>query len=143
MSVTGAMETAGANPRRVAVGFVSEEVPGRDPDREEATGVRRLGVFGGVEATEAATPAGSEDSEPGGLCIFFKLSSRGFELGTRRDASGDSGTAVGGEKVKEGCVVAGLSVTEFEAALALSSRTLLNHCSEAFFSRSRSSVVME
>lgn len=145
-----------------------------------------------------------KDGEPRGLCIFFKLSSRGFAPGAGRDAGEDTGTAAGGENVNEGCVVAGLSVTEFEAAsmkerqdetpallrtlcrqhgklwgltdwfkntslqgsgnnlgsfltektplehitdvhflLVLSAKTLVNHCSEAFFSRSRSSAVTE
>lgn len=141
---TVAAETAGTGARRVAVGFVSEEEAGRGPDKEEASGIRRLGVFGGVGAIVAATPAGSEkDGKPGGLCIFFKLSSRGFAPGTGRDAGEDTGTVAGKENVKEGCVVAGLSVTEFEATSALSSKTLLNHCSEAFFCRSRSSAVTE
>lgn len=56
-----------------------------------------------------------KDGKPGGLCIFFKLSSRGFAPGTGRDAGEDTGTVAGKENVKEGCVVAGLSVTEFEA----------------------------
>lgn len=141
VSVTGAAETAGACARRVASGFVSEEAP----DREEAGAARRAGVFGGVGATEAAAPAGSgKDGGPGGLCIFFRLSSSGFAQGAGRDAGEHAGTVVGWEKANDGCVVGGLSVAEeLETALGLSSRTLLNHCSDAFFSMSRSSAVME
>lgn len=34
-------------------------------------------------------------------------------------------------------------MTEFEAVSLLSSKALLNHCNEAFFSKSRSSAVIE
>lgn len=34
-------------------------------------------------------------------------------------------------------------MTEAEAASVLSSKTLLNHCNEAFFSKSKSSAVIE
>lgn len=47
MSATGAVEEARTSPKKVAVGFESEEVSGRGPDGKEPRESRRLGVFRG------------------------------------------------------------------------------------------------
>lgn len=146
MSVSGVADEAGASPRKVAVGLESEEVLANGPVSGDTRGVRRLGVFRGEGAAVVAAAAGSEDGGAGDgeSCIFFKLSNSGLELGTGREAAEAAGpTAAGRVNVKGGLAAGGVSVAEVEASSVLSSKTLLNHCSEAFLSMSRSSAVME
>lgn len=144
MSVRGVADEAEARPRKVAVGLESEEVLARDPVSGETRGARRLGVFGGEGAATVAASVGSEDDDGAGdSCIFFKLSNSGLELGAGREAGEAAGPTVGRESVKGGLVAGEVSVAEVEASSVLSSKTLLNHCSEALLSMSRSSAVME
>lgn len=150
--MAGIWDATGGSPKKEAADLLSEEVPGRGPDCGEPRGARRLGVFGGEGAAVAATAV---DSGEGGrlaeLCSFFKLSSRGLGLGAGAGAVAAAGAAVvpagvpaaGRVNVREGCVVGGFSVTQFEAASVPSAKALLNHRSEALFSSSRSSAVME
>lgn len=121
----------------------SEEVLARGPASGETRGAKRLGVFGGEGAATVAASAGSEDDGAGDSCIFFKLSNSGLELGAGREAGEAAGPTAGRVNVKGGLVEGGPSVAEAEASSGLSSKTLLNHCSEAFLSMSRSSAVME
>lgn len=141
--MSGAVDEEEARPRKVAVGLESEEVLARGPVSGDTRGARRLGVFGGEGAAIVAASAGSEDDGAGDSCIFFKLSNSGLELGAGREAGEAAGPTVGRVNVKGGLVAGGLSVAEVEASSGLSSKTLLNHCSEAFLSMSRSSAVME
>lgn len=143
VSVNGVVDEAEASPRKVAVGLESEEVLARGPVSGDTRGARRLGVFGGEGAAIVAASAGSEDDGAGDSCIFFKLSNSGLELGAGSEAEGAAGPTVGRVNVKGGLVAGGLSAAEVEASSGLSSKTLLNHCSEAFLSMSRSSAVME
>lgn len=143
MSVSGVADEAGVSPRKVAVGLESEEVLATGSVGGETTGVRRLGDFGGEGAAVVAAAAGSEDGGAGESCIFFKLSNSGLELGAGREADVAAGPTAGRVNVKGGLVAGGVSVAEVGASSVLSSKTLLNHCSEAFLSMSRSSAVME
>lgn len=143
LSVSGVIDEAEASPRKVAAGLESEEVLARGPASGETRGARRLGVFGGEGAATVAASAGSEDDGAGDSCIFFKLSNSGLELGAGREAGEAAGPTVGRVNVKGGLVAGGPSAAEAEASSGLSSKTLLNHCSEAFLSMSRSSAVME
>lgn len=120
----------------------SEEVLATGPVGGETRGARRLGVFGGEGAAIVAASAGSEDDGAGDSCIFFKLSNSGLELGAGREAGEAAGPTAGRVNVKGELVAGGLSVAEVEASSGLSSKTVLNHCSEAFLSMSRSSAVM-
>lgn len=141
--VSVSVEEAEASPRKVVVGLESEEVMAKGPVSGETRGARRLGVFGGEGAAIVAASAGSEDDGAGDSCIFFKLSNSGLELGAGREAGEAAGPTAGRVNVKGELVAGGLSVAEVEASSGLSSKTLLNHCTEAFLSMSRSSAVME
>lgn len=142
VSASGVADEAGASPRKAAVGLESEEVPVRAPVNGETRGSRRPGVFGGEGAAVIADSASSEDGGAGESCIFFKLSNSGSELGAGREAREAAGPAVSRLKVKGGLAAGGVSVAEVEASPVLSSKTVLNHCREAFLSMSRSSAVI-
>lgn len=142
MSVSGVADETGVSPRKVAVGLESEEVLATGSVSGETTGVRRLGVFGGEGAAVVAAAAGSEDGGAGESCIFFKLSDSGLELGAGKEAGEAAGPTAGRVSVKGG-LAGGVSMAEVGASSVLSSKTLLNHCSEALLSMSRSSAVME
>lgn len=142
----GIAEDVGVNPKKVTEGLESSKVPGRGAGEGTASGARRLGVFGGVGASEVATAAAPEEGgSPGEPRIFFRLSSSGFglALGSGSGTVGGAASATVREKVARGVDAGGFSGTEAEAASVWSSRTLLNHCRDAFFSRSRSSAVTE
>lgn len=143
VSVSGVADEAEASPRKVVVGLESEEVLARGPVSGETRGARRLGVFGGEGAATVAASGGSEEDGAGDSCIFFKLSNSGLELGAGRAAGEAAGPTVGRVSVKGGLVAGEVSVAGVEASSILSSKTLLNHCSEALLSMSRSSAVME
>lgn len=97
--MAGTGDAAGVSPKKAAADLESEEMPGRGPDCEEPRGARRLGVFGGEEATVVATPVDSgEDGTLVELCIFFKLSSSGLVLGV----GGAVVPAAGRVNVREG-----------------------------------------
>lgn len=112
-----------------------------------ASGDRRLGVFGASgasEVSEVATEVVPEEvGGPGELCIFFRLSSNGFgeALGVGSAATGATVSAGGMVKVKAVCGAGIFSGAGPEAGSGCSSKTLLNHCIEAFFSKSKSSAV--
>lgn len=143
-SVSGVADAEGASPRKAAAGLESEEaLADGGPVSGETRGLRRLGVFGDEGAAVAAGAAGSEDGEAGDSCIFFKLSNSGLELGAGREAAEAAGATAGGVNVKGGLAAGGGSLAEVDASSILSSKTLLNHCSEALLSMSRSSAVME
>lgn len=115
-SVSGVADAEGASPRKAAAGLESEE---------------------------ALADGGPEDGGAGDSCIFFKLSNSGLELGAGREAAEAAGATAGGVNVKGGLAAGGGSLAEVDASSILSSKTLLNHCSEALLSMSRSSAVME
>lgn len=144
---------AGLGPSNGAAGLESEDVPARGSAGELLAGAGGLGVFGGGGVAVAAAPADSGAAGgPGQLCIFFRLSSSGLALGAGRLAgeaaapavavAGTVGAGAGREKVRGAWLVGGFSGAESEVTSVVSSRTLLNHCNEAFFSMSKSSAVM-
>lgn len=153
--MTGVGAGAGLSPRSGAAGLESEDVPARGSAWEQLAGAGGLGVFGGGGVAVAAAPADSGAAGgPGQLCIFFRLSSSGLALGAGRlagEAAAAAGTVgaaaaavgagAGREKVRGAWLLGGFSGAESEAASVVSSRTLLNHCNEAFFSMSKSSAV--
>lgn len=144
----GAGAGAGLSPRNGTAGLRSEGAPARGSAWERLAGAGGLGVFGGGGVAAAAAPADSGAAGgPGQLCIFFRLSSSGLALGAGRlageaAAPAGAGAGAGREKVRGAWLVGGFSGAESEAASVVSSRTLLNHCKEAFFSMSKSSAVM-
>lgn len=142
---------AGLGPSNGAAGLESEDVPARGSAGELLAGAGGLGVFGGGGVAVAAAPADSGAAGgPGQLCIFFRLSSSGLALGAGRLAGEAAapapavaaGAGAGREKVRGAWLVGGFSGAESEVTSVVSSRTLLNHCNEAFFSMSKSSAVM-
>lgn len=102
MSTTGAVEEAGASPKKVAVDFESEEVPGRGPGGGEPREVSRLGVFRGDGPVVVATSADSGRDGSGGLCIFFRLSNNGLVPVACGEAAAEGVPTAGRVKVKEG-----------------------------------------
>lgn len=143
-SMAGIVGEAGVSPEKVAVDLESEEGPGRGSGCEEPRGPRRPGVFRDEQAVVVASPAASgKDGRPRKFGIFFKLSSSGLELGAGREAEEAAVPAAGRVRVEAGEVAGGFSVTVLEAISVLSSKTFLSHCNDAFFSKSRSSAVIE
>lgn len=102
VSATGAVEEAGTSPKKVAVDFESEEVPGRGPGGEEPREASRLGVFRGDGAVVGATSADSGRDGSGGLCIFFRLSNNGLVPAAGGVAAEEVVPTAGWVKVKEG-----------------------------------------
>lgn len=76
MSVSGDVGEAGVGRMKAAVGFQSEEVPGRGSDCEQPCKDRRLPSFTGEWAVLTASP-GDGGRAGGDSCIFVKLSSCG------------------------------------------------------------------
>lgn len=122
-------------------GLVSAEMAGRELDSNDTAGTGGCAADGGVWDTAAIPVESGAVDTAWLLCIFFRLS-RSEELagaGAVEAGIGPGEVTANTSGLDTGIIAAVVLGT----ASALSSKTLLNHCSTAFFSASRSSEVME
>lgn len=131
----------GAGVLNTGMGLVSAEMVSRELDSNDTAGTGGCAADGG--GWDAATAPVESDAVDTAwlLCIFFRLS-RSEELagaGTVEAGMGPGEVTANASGLDTGTV----SAVVLGTASALSSKTLLNHCSTAFFSASRSSEVME
>lgn len=122
-------------------GLVSAETAGRELDSNDIAGAGGCAADGGVWDTAAIPVESGAVDTAWLLCIFFRLS-RSEELagaGAVEAGIGPGEVTANTSGLDTGIIAAVVLGT----ASALSSKTLLNHCSTAFFSASRSSEVME
>lgn len=133
--------TLGAGVLSTGTGLVSAEMAGRELDSNDTVGAGGCAADGGGwDAAAAPVESGAVDTA-WLLCIFFRLS-RSDEL----DGAEAVEAGIGPGEVTanaSGWDTGIISAVVLGTASALSSKTLLNHCSTAFFSASRSSEVME
>lgn len=139
--ITRAVRARGEGVLNTGTGLVSAEMAGRELDSNDTAGAGGCAADGG--GWDAATvPVESGVVDTAWLpCIFFRLS-RSEELA----GAGAVEAGIGPAEVttNTGGLDAGIvSAVVLGTASALSSKTLLNHCSTAFFSASRSSEVTE
>lgn len=138
---TRAVGALGEGVLNTGTGLVSAEMAGRELDSNDTAGAGGCAADGG--GWDAATvPAKSGVVDTAWLlCIFFRLS-RSEELA----GAGAVEAGIGPGEVTtntSGLDTGIVSAVVLGTASALSSKTLLNHCSTAFFSASRSSEVTE
>lgn len=120
-------------------GLVSAEMAGRELDSNDTAGAGGCAADGGGwDAVAAPVESGAVD-EAWLLCIFFRLS-RSEELARSGAVEAGPGEVTANTSGLDAGII---SAVVLGTASALSSKTLLNHCSTAFFSASRSSEVTE
>lgn len=122
-------------------GLASAEMAGRELDSNDTAGIGGCAADrGGWDAARVPVESGVVDTA-WLLCIFFRLSRSEEPAGA---GVVEAGIGPGEVTTNAGGLDTGIvSAVVQGTASALSSKTLLNHCSTAFFSASRSSEVTE